>query len=411
MRKNMVFLFLPIFLVFSEFCFSQTPPPNSPVITEVSKDRLAVDDLLVIKGLNFKPQGDSQTFVLFEGLPPILVQPESDSKISVVVPQGAKSGAVKVKTSTFLEGTLYELESNEIKILVMWGEYDLRPIIDFFNNYFGYGNYNRNFSVVGIMTAGSNDDVFLRVNGGTVGYTIETFVHLKSDGTWDWQFLGNFWPSQSYIWDEAVDPITKSPALLLMSANYITINASGFPVSSFPNSIYAWRPYDLYYDNDGNLYVLGNYIGQLYDTSDDLCCVWKFSRGEQIILNPNNSNSLIPGGISGDLDNFAVGGNGGIAAEMWQGQNYSFLIISNGSAPQIVAPPISSLYYCDGYWNFAIDCRGTIYATNDEYGYDEWDCGPPIIYTIPDNQQLFTIPNDICGYHFPAVDGYGNIYI
>jgi len=398
------------------------PPPESPIITEISQDRLCVGDLLTIKGSNFKPTGDSvETYIVFENLPPIVVQPESDTKIYVTVPQGAKSGNIKVKTTTLLNGTLYELESNEMRILVIWKEYDLRQIVEYFNNYFGHGTYNRNFAVAHIMADTSEDRLFLRVNEGTDGYRIETFVTLKSDGTWGWRFIGIYWLSQSSIVNEAVDPISKSPALLLWSSNYATISAPGYPTATF--QIYKgsggsqgyndWEPMGLFYDTEGRLYVLAYYGGLTTDNfSDDKGCIWRFERGDTIVLDPNSPKSLIPGGISQELWDFSVGPNGDVVTKLWTGGYYgtaSILTISREGAITIYpVPDAPDQEWCPSFWNFAVDCRGTIYTTNEEY---RWDCGAPVIYTVPGNIPLYTIPSDICGDHYPAVDGYGNIYI
>jgi len=182
----------------------------------VSSDRLSTGDLLTIEGKNFIPSGElPQTFVIFEDLPPILVTPDSNTQISITVPQGTKSGTVKVKTTSVVDGTLYELESNEIKILVIWKEYDLRPISEYLTACFGNPPYP--FYPLSEIIGGLNDDLFLFFIGGGYTYSDYVLVHIQSDGGWGWQYVRTvFYPGYP-LWDLKVDPITGSPAYLLLT--------------------------------------------------------------------------------------------------------------------------------------------------------------------------------------------------
>jgi len=200
----------------------------------------------------------------------------------------------------------------------------------------------------------------------------------------------------------------------------MTIYAPGFSTTSFEickqsgNRWYRdWEPLEIFYDRAGNLYVLANYEGFPYDDqADDKGCIWKFSRGEPIILDPNSPNSLIPGGIPEALWDFSVGENGDVVAKLWENYDATILSIRRDRTIQTYpVPPAPNSDWCPSFWNFAVDCKGTIYTTNDQYGYGSYDCGDPVIYTVPGNVPLLTIPSDVCGQHYPAVDGYGNIYI
>ncbi len=403
-------------MYFSFNLLAQSPPPHeSPVITKVFQDRLSVGDLLEIEGRNFIPSGDyAQTFLIFENLPPISVSPQSNTKILATIPEGAKTGFIKVKTTCSVNNTYYELESNPIKVLIIWKEYDLRTIAEFFNNLYGIGNYYRNFAP-GDIIPGKNDDIFLTFSGSAYSYYI-LLAHIEADGSWDFQEIGFFTPGDIWTWDITVDPVTNSAAVISVlppPGDTFKIDAPGFASAYFQvfkcptyNSCYNdWKPWQIFYDSEGRLYVLGYKGGDSNTLADDLSCIWRFNRGEIINMDPNGPNSLIPGGISGSLRNFYVGGSGDIAAQLWLDYQVYLFNLTRQGIMQVFSFPSGGYDWCLSLWLVAVDCNGTIYSTN----YDR-DCSPTI-YRLPDNTPIFTIPDDICGNHLSIVDGYGNIYI
>jgi len=380
--------------------------PASPEISRISQDRLMVNDLLSITGKNFIPAGDfPQTFVIFEDLPPILVNPESTTKISLNVPDGAKSGSIKIKTACSVEGENYELESNEPEILVLWQEYDLRPVISFFNARYGRGNFGN-----ALVHTSHDDNVYVELTSYISGSVIQVMVQIKGDGTWDWLPLFRSTSATSIN----VDPSTHSLGYTFGTASKDCIYAPGYSqicVTKCTGNpcIYGWSPSELAYDNEGRLYVLGNYFGNLYDQSDNKTCIWRFNRGGMIDLNPYSANSLMPGGMAAIGGTLKVSGSGEIycllATCSGSTCTYPYLHLSPKGEMQVIPSPFGDNPSCDGTWEQAVDCRGTAYAAS-------WNksCHAPSIFLMPENTQLFSFPSDVCRIDNIDVDGYGDLY-
>ena len=392
-EKITILTFLFVFCSFFSSLFSTVPPLESPVITKVFQDRLSIGDLLEIEGRNFIPSGDyAQTFLIFENLPPILVSPKSSSKILVTVPEGAKTGFVKVKTTCSVNNTYYELESNPIKVLIIWKEYDLRPIASYFISlYIGYRAYP--WYIVG----GKDDDLFVYFSierTDPLSY-FRTLVHISSDGNWSWENIENIDGYSMY--SLAPDLTTFYSAVIYSRGEDRKIVAPGFSSTTVSSCYFCWRPEELAYDGNGNLYVIANNMGS-YNWGDEFGCVWKFEKGEAISFDPNSANSLTPGGVRGFLSLLAVGKNGDVACRDYINYYDVHLIVvtKNGDVKFKSAPAFS--------WKQTVDCKGNVYVMESSYS-------PSYSYIyryFPTYFHLFST-----GEYFPyfTADGYGNLYL
>ena len=403
-----------LFSLMSMFAFSQTnPSPEPPVISRVSQDRLMVNDLLTITGRNFIPAGDfPQTFVVFKDLPPILViPPASDTKISVLVPEGAKSGDIKVKTVCAVDETTYELESNPLKILILWKEISLTAIANAISP-----DPARPYRFWNYLFPGANDDVFAFFVNSYNKTDPSKVVQIYGDGSWvPVQFPPSYYniplfASSSFI---AMDPIDYEYTYCFYSPStnprYSCLVAPAF--SSICKQTYPtpqWAPFEVGYDNEGRLYVLGRLTTNqppYVSTSS----IWRFNRGESVNLDPNSVNSLFPGGFYGDLGNLTVAGDGSVYVQYYSLTSTQMIYIpSNGTGYQLYQWPTGNYAYCEDQWKMTADCSGRGYAINP----DPW-CNTPTIYSLPGNVPVAMLPAGLTtdGLDYITHDGYGNLFV
>ncbi len=386
-----------ILLLLPAVVFSQiTPPPEAPVIIKVSEDRLMINDLLTITGRNFIPAGDfPQTFVVFKDLPPILViPPASDTKISVLVPEGAKSGDIKVKTVCAVDETTYELESNPLKILILWKEISLTAIANAISP-----DPARPYRFWNYLFPGANDDVFAFFVNSYNKTDPSKVVQIYGDGSWvPVQFPPSYYniplfASSSFI---AMDPIDYEYTYCFYSPStnprYSCLVAPAF--SSICKQTYPtpqWAPFEVGYDNEGRLYVLGRLTTNqppYISTSS----IWRFNRGESVNLDPNSANSLFPGGFYGDLGNLTVAGDGSVYVQYYSLTSTQMIYIpSNGTGYQLYQWPTGNYAYCEDH---------------------PW-CNTPTIYSLPGNVPVAALPSGLTtdGLDYITHDGYGNLFI
>ena len=403
-----------ILLLLPAVVFSQiTPPPEAPVIIKVSEDRLMINDLLTITGRNFIPAGDfPQTFVVFKDLPPILViPPASDTKISVLVPEGAKSGDIKVKTVCAVDETTYELESNPLKILILWKEISLTAIANAISP-----DPARPYRFWNYLFPGANDDVFAFFVNSYNKTDPSKVVQIYGDGSWvPVQFPPSYYniplfASSSFI---AMDPIDYEYTYCFYSPStnprYSCLVAPAF--SSICKQTYPtpqWAPFEVGYDNEGRLYVLGRLTTNqppYVSTSS----IWRFNRGESVNLDPNSVNSLFPGGFYGDLGNLTVAGDGSVYVQYYSLTSTQMIYIpSNGTGYQLYQWPTGNYAYCEDQWKMTADCSGRGYAINP----DPW-CNTPTIYSLPGNVPVAMLPAGLTtdGLDYITHDGYGNLFV
>jgi len=410
--KNTAIIVL-LFSLMSMFAFSQTnPSPEPPVISQVSQDRLMVNDLLTITGKNFIPAGDfPQTFVVFKNLQPILVIPTSDTQISVLVPEGAKSGDIKVKTICAVDETPYELESNPVKILILWKEISLTAIANAISP-----DPARPYRFWNYLFPGANDDVFAFFVNSYNKTDPSKVVQIFGDGSWiPVQFPPAYlnipgFASSSFI---AIDPIDYEYTYCFYSPStnprYSCLVAPAF--SSICKQTYPtpqWAPFEVGYDNEGRLYVLGrlttNQLPYISTSS-----IWRFNRGESVNLDPNSANSLFPGGFYGDLGNLTVAGDGSVYVQYYSLTSTQMIYIpSNGTGYQLYQWPTGNYAYCEDQWKMTADCSGRGYAINP----DPW-CNTPTIYSLPGNVPVAALPSGLTtdGLDYITHDGYGNLFV
>ena len=147
--------------------YAQSVP--APVLSQVSPDRVAVGDLFTLTGEAFAA-GEAQVTVNFGSIP-VTVTPDSDTQISLTVPQGATSGPVTVTTTAMVNGQPLVQTSNPEDILVIWSDYSPPS-----------GGPLDVLSWSTAVLPGANDDLYV-VNGYADFWTVgDSVYHIDNQG-------------------------------------------------------------------------------------------------------------------------------------------------------------------------------------------------------------------------------------
>ncbi len=351
-------------------------------------------DLLTLTGQHFTA-GESQVTVNFGSIP-VTATPDSDTQISVTVPQGATDGPVSVTTTAMVNGQPLVQTSNPEDILVIWKDFDLTPILASFSD--GFDG----------LWPGSSDDLYVKMGSYWPGGGPPVLIHVKADGSWDWTPDYDDW---------VMNPVNNTWAYFTDTYDTTCLEypAGHQSVCTCRASEDCWvLGGEAAFDGAGNIYVDA-------ETTGDLLGIWRFGPGEPIVLDPNSANCLTPGGVPvlfGSWD-LTVAADGTVYFLPALSQNQScgepvqslMKIPAGGGAYQIF--PLPSIPDCDdSAWMLVTNCMGHSFAFN--YGYAVTDPNSPqYLFSVPDNTPIATLGGSnfqIRDYYPITTDGYGDFY-
>ena len=379
--------------------YAQSVP--APVLSQVSPDRVAVGDLFTLTGEAFAA-GEAQVTVNFGSIP-VTVTPDSDTQISLTVPQGATSGPVTVTTTAMANGQPLLQTSNPEDILVIWDTLDLSALLGTSNGVFG-----------NMLLPGRADDVIATENNYLTGAV--RFFDIQANGTTT-SLLGTMANSVTGT-NSTIDPVSGDFYAITAGGAYTLVIAdqnTGHVLYQGPNPPgQAWTPYCIRFDPQGDLIVAGARQGPSW-----LLCLWRFAPGDPVVLDPNNAQSLMPGGVSagwGWQGDMAVAGNGTIYAvdgDNYPGPEKLWMVPGQNGLPYetIPMPPSTAASEYPGYgvWFLAADCMGRAYAINP--CLNDSNCSSPqAVYLLPDMTPV-AYPQGIYFTWGFSSDAYGDLYL